>query len=315
MITVSICTQTYNHKEYIKECLDSFVRQKTNFEFEILVHDDASTDGTAELVKEYEEKYPQLFNNVYQTENQYGKINSLTEILFKKARGKYIAICEGDDYWSDPNKLQKQVDFLVNNPECFVCHTWHSHLINKNGDWIDEEAPKSNKGYLEQTFSTVEIILKNQLRLKSRTVMFRNELEFPETFRKVPYGDIAMSILFGKYGKYGFIDEPTAVYRIHSEGASNANKGEKYRLIQDRFNLLESLYFAKDVFGNKYDDLLMIQYKEKLQEISKTFRRDRNAFKVLISRIDQLCTKYNLNSGYYKRIARWIWVLESMRIK
>ena len=106
-IKVSICCVTYNHENFLRQCLDGFVMQKTNFQFEILVHEDASTDGTEEIVKLYEEKYPNLFRCVYQSENQFLKQNTLVNILFKMAKGKYIALCEGDDYWTDPYKLQK----------------------------------------------------------------------------------------------------------------------------------------------------------------------------------------------------------------
>ena len=94
--------------------------QKTNFPIEILIHDDASTDGTADIIREYEAQYPDIIKPIYQTENQYSKgINPGFEFLFPRARGKYIALCEGDDYWTDTLKLQKQVEFLEGNKECW----------------------------------------------------------------------------------------------------------------------------------------------------------------------------------------------------
>ena len=115
---VSIICPTFNHEEYIRKTLYSFLSQKTNFSFEIIVHDDASTDKTLEIVKEFELNYPNLFNNIYQTDNQFSKDpSSVSRIMFAKAKGKYIALCEGDDYWIDPYKLQKQVDFLEKNNE------------------------------------------------------------------------------------------------------------------------------------------------------------------------------------------------------
>ena len=122
-IVVSIQCLTYNHALYIRQCLDGFVMQKTNFRFEAIVHDDASTDGTQDIIREYEKKYPDIIKPIYQKENQYSKgiPGFITNLVSSKCKGKYIAICEGDDYWIDPNKLQMQVDFLESHPEYSMC--------------------------------------------------------------------------------------------------------------------------------------------------------------------------------------------------
>ena len=112
-ILVSICCITYNHEKYIRDAIEGFLMQKTDFPFEVLIHDDASTDGTADIIREYETKYPDIIKPIYQTENQYSKgIKISATYNYPRAKGKYIALCEGDDYWIDPYKLQKQVDFL-----------------------------------------------------------------------------------------------------------------------------------------------------------------------------------------------------------
>ncbi len=121
-IMVSVLCLCYNHENYIKDALEGFVKQKTTFPFEVLIHDDASTDKSAEIIREYEAKYPDIIKPTYQTENQYSKgIKIMRTHLLPKIRGKYIAFCEGDDFWTDENKLQKQVDFLEANPEYTVC--------------------------------------------------------------------------------------------------------------------------------------------------------------------------------------------------
>ena len=121
-VVVSVLCTAYNHEKYIRSALDGFVNQKTNFRYEVLINDDASTDHTAAIIAEYEAKHPDIIKPVYQTENQYSKGVSITKsILFPQSKGKYTAICEGDDYWCDENKLQKQVDFLESHQEYAAC--------------------------------------------------------------------------------------------------------------------------------------------------------------------------------------------------
>ena len=120
---VSICCITYNHAPYIKQCIEGFLIQETTFPIEILIHDDCSTDGTTEIIRDYEKLYPNLIFPLYEEENQYqkGKASEIDFYNYKRARGKYIAYCEGDDFWTDPLKLQKQVDFMEANPDYSVC--------------------------------------------------------------------------------------------------------------------------------------------------------------------------------------------------
>ena len=119
---VSVICITYNHEAYIGEALESFLAQKTDFAVEILVNDDASTDRTAEIVRAYAERFPDRIRAFLQTENQFSKGGNIeNDILLPHARGKYVAFCEGDDYWSNPEKLQRQVDFLERHPDYSAC--------------------------------------------------------------------------------------------------------------------------------------------------------------------------------------------------
>ena len=112
-IKVSVCCTVYNHEKYLRKCLDGFVMQKTNFAFEVLINDDKSTDSSADIIREYYEKYPDIIVPVFQTENQYSKgVDIIDDILIPMAKGKYIALCEGDDYWCDENKLLLQYDYM-----------------------------------------------------------------------------------------------------------------------------------------------------------------------------------------------------------
>ena len=120
---VSIFCLTYNHASYIRQCLDGFLMQKATFAYEVIINDDASTDGTTEIIREYEEKYPDIIKPIYHEENLYskGERGFWNRYCLPKSKGKYIALCEGDDYWIDPLKLQKQVDFLEGHPEYSMC--------------------------------------------------------------------------------------------------------------------------------------------------------------------------------------------------
>ena len=131
-IMVSICCSTYNHEKYIADAIESFLMQKTDFKYEILVNDDASKDRTAEIIKEYEKEYSDLVKPKYHTENQYSKGIKVERFNRERAKGKYIAVCEGDDYWTDPYKLQKQVECLEKHPQYSCCfHAAYRVTSNK----------------------------------------------------------------------------------------------------------------------------------------------------------------------------------------
>ena len=119
---VSICCMTYNQEKYIAETIEGFLKQKTDFEYEILIHDDASTDSTQSIIKKYAKNYPERIKLVIQEENQYSKgVDIVKEYLYPLVSGKYVAICEGDDFWIDENKLQKQIDILEENNSVNMC--------------------------------------------------------------------------------------------------------------------------------------------------------------------------------------------------
>lgn len=156
---VSIFCITYNHENYIKQALDGFINQNTNFQYEILINDDCSTDNTTNILKEYESKYPDLIKVFYHDKNEYSQGKSVLTKLFEFAKGEYIAYCEGDDYWINKNKLQIQIDALKKNPECGFCCTdvnvffeninKFDYAIGKHKKaYIDFNNPINSKGYL-----------------------------------------------------------------------------------------------------------------------------------------------------------------------
>jgi glycosyltransferase involved in cell wall biosynthesis len=212
---LTIICITYNHEKFIKECLDGFLMQETNFPVEIIVHDDASTDGTDGIIREYQQLYPQVIRPVLQTINQFSLGNKPIEVLTPLARGRYIARCEGDDYWTDPHKLQIQVDFLESHPE-YVASGHDSFATNENGDIIQREVLAENHkkdGEPQDLILTIHWI-------QMRTIVHRNVIkEYPWEYRRVLNGDNFLVSLLGHYGKSKYhADIAPACYRLHAGG-------------------------------------------------------------------------------------------------
>ena len=237
---VSVCVQTYQHADFIKECLDSILMQKTNFEIEILLGDDSSTDGTREICKKYAEKFPdkiRLFmhhreNNIAIGGSPTGRFNFMTNLL--SAKGKYIALCEGDDYWTDPYKLQKQVDFLVKN-EDFVLSFHDTSIVDKFGVLLSKGRLKNNKPIR----TSEEIIV--GAHIPTLTVTFRNIInEFPDNITKILNADAYLFALLGHHGKaYRHFDIDNACYRKHDLNMwAGRSKFNKYLNQNNTFNAI-----------------------------------------------------------------------------
>lgn len=218
-IMVTVQCLTYNHAAYIRQCLDGFLMQKTTFKFEVLVHDDASTDGTTEILKEYVSKYPDIIKPIVETENQYGKIgfSGIFALMNQRSKGKYIAFCEGDDYWIDPLKLQKQVDFLESHPDYGMIYTAFDR-VDVNGNTIvndkqlNRQLNRSKSGWL-----FYDLILGNFI--QTLTVMMRkNALVNIETYYDKIY-DYPLYLHISGKSKVYFINEKTGCYRITPTGA------------------------------------------------------------------------------------------------
>jgi glycosyltransferase involved in cell wall biosynthesis len=221
-IVVSIDCITYNQENYIGKALESFLMQKTKFDFEILVHDDASTDRTGDIIREYQDKYPNIIKPLFESENQYSKGGS-KRISYtynhSRANGKYVALCEGDDYWIDPYKLQKQVDFMESHPECSMC--FHSAEV--------VDVTTQTKVGLIKPFNKTCILPKEILFLGGGHICPTSSLLYlkkmvdnpPEFFMKSPVGDHAYALLLSELGRIGYINEPMSVRNLWVPGSWN----------------------------------------------------------------------------------------------
>jgi glycosyltransferase involved in cell wall biosynthesis len=251
---VSISCITYNHENFIRDAIEGFLMQRTTFPVEILIHDDASTDKTAEIVREYEKKYPQLIKPIYQTENQYSKgIGVSTTFQFPRAHGKYIALCEGDDYWTDPLKLQKQVDFLEENPDCsLVCH----NISDKVDDILYPRPIVKENRYL----TNEEIILARGMMTSTLSLGFRKKyVEYlPKWVVTSPVGDIPLVLYIMTQGNVFCFRDIMGVYRKNlSTSWSN-----KKRNLYERFKFALSYNFFLQSFNKftkyKYDKEIFV---------------------------------------------------------
>ena len=258
---VSILCLTYNHEKFIRQALDGFLMQKTNFPFEVLIHDDASTDKTADIIREYEKKYPKIIKAVYQKENQWSKgINISRKYQWGRIKGTYVAVNEGDDYWTDENKLQKQADFLDSHPDFNVC--FHPVKVI----WEDKREkevvfPSAKYRFNKKVLSLQDLLQRNFIQTNSVMYRWHNiSKEWPES-NFLPQ-DYMMHLLQTQSAKIGFIPDVMSVYRRNSGGVwtgvlQSDAWFEKYAVAHLRFYRAVSEKFHAD----KTKDMLYLLNK------------------------------------------------------
>jgi glycosyltransferase involved in cell wall biosynthesis len=213
---VSVCIITYNHENFIAEAIEGVLMQETSLPYEIIIAEDKSTDETREIVRDYQQRHPDTIRLRLATENLYSKNKRYPAVGAREAaRGKYIAQCEGDDYWTDPEKLQKQADFLEDHPDCTICYTAAEILDNESGEILRGV----RKPDVVQRFYSLEYVLrKNPFSLA--TAFYRREVcdELPPWFYVGLAGDYCLLVLCARKGEVGYIDEKCAVHRRHEGG-------------------------------------------------------------------------------------------------
>ncbi len=242
---VAIRCITYNHEPYIRDALEGFVMQKTDFPFVAIVHDDASTDNTASIIREYSARYPDIIKPIYETENQYskhdGSLRRIMDDACTATGAKYIALCEGDDYWTDPLKLQKQVDFLESHPDYSMC--FHNVLVHEvDGYWKNDLFDINGSG----EYSADQILRK--WTVPTCSVMIRGINIFNSPLRSNPhykFGDNVLFLTAAAFGKIYCIDKKMGVYRRNIGGVTVSTNVYQWRL-----NLIEHTKGLRQVFKN-----------------------------------------------------------------
>lgn len=262
-VKVSVFCLTFNHEKYIGETLAGFVKQKTNFKFQVIVHDDASTDKTADVIRRYEEQYPEIIKGIYQTENKYSKRIGITNnYVLPLVKGDYVAMCEGDDYWSDPYKLQKQVDALEANKDCFLC-------VHKTEE-IYADGTRSGTVFPKTDLTSGKIQSREFLKLcraysfHTSSYMFRAEewkkyiLDPPEYKKLCDVGDEPYMLHFGQLGGVYYISDVMSAYRRGVEGSwsdRNAKATDTVRLAKHPVAMVKTLKAFDNATQNKYHDI------------------------------------------------------------
>ncbi|MEQ9544771.1 MAG: glycosyltransferase [Marinobacter sp.] len=226
---VSVCCITYNHGEYIEDALNGILSQKTDFPFEILINDDASTDETSEILRKYEEKYPRIIKLICQAENKFSQgLSPNLTYNFPRAQGRFIALCEGDDFWISENKLEKQVAALTENPGCVLC--FHdAYKVDENREVLAEIVPANNKYLSPKKLARSPFT-------PTFTRMFRN-VGFPwEGERNLPTAmDVCLAAYLSKFGGAVYLGaEVLSAYRVHGGGVwSLKSQCQKTRMTVD----------------------------------------------------------------------------------
>ena len=278
--TVSIACTAYNHEAYIRDALNGFLMQKTDFPFEIIVHDDASTDGTADIIREYYEKYPAIIKPVFQKENQYAQEISInTNYIFPLLRGEFTAICEGDDYWTDPLKLQKQYDFLQEHPEIDICT--HRAVMIHDEKQVGYIGPQ----YKNCIIPVEEVISEGGGFVATNSIMIRTDnLTFISPFREILSYDYTIQIQGSLRGGMGYLSDCMSVYRYLAPGSWSTTvrrdkaKYAKHKIRADK--MLEELnrytggrysyVIEKEIRKGRFNELMAKEHYKSL--LSKEYR-------------------------------------------
>ena len=269
---LSVCVPTYNHEHYIGQMLDGALMQETSFDFEIVIGDDASTDGNQRIIKDYEGKFPGRIRAFLHQENQgpkeprefAGRNNVLS--LLKACKGEYVAMCEGDDYWTDPLKLQKQVDFLDSHPDYAICH--HNALVC----YEDGSPSHLFNGPDQQLTSTIENVLEDKWFMATASWVYRNYFlheEFAGWHAKAASGDWALLIQLAAHGKIGYLPEIMGVYRKHSAGLSHVHAHTNEWFLKNRMEMFKNV---NEWLDNHYESTIsrtVSWYENKLSQMEK----------------------------------------------
>jgi glycosyltransferase involved in cell wall biosynthesis len=268
-VMVSICCTTYNHEKFIGQAVESFLMQQTNFEFEIIISDDCSTDGTLQVLKTFEQKYPGKIK-IFSSKKNIGAHQNMIKTV-NSCMGKYIALCDGDDYWTDACKLQKQVDFLEQNPEYVIC-CHYTRVTDANNNTLHVSANP-----IPLVYTYYDLLVGKQLETKTATVVYHNIAMVNQVFQKPWYrkcyaGDKLLKLFatFNTGRKIYVLPEVMSCYRNHTGGVwSMIESDARMEMMVSDFNLIIKNFAYQAVHKKR---LLLLYIKRYLLFELKRFR-------------------------------------------
>ena len=263
---ISIVCNTYNHEKYIRQAIDSFLMQKVNVPFEVLVHDDASKDDTPEIIREYAARYPAIVKPLLQKENLASQGYSITaDIQIPRVQGKYIAFCEGDDYWSDENKLQVQYDFMEAHPEyCICCHAYS--MVDKEGNLLEER-----RDFSEDCIIPMERLIGNQLLVPHfATMLVRREMlsGLGREFLGEHCSDMIIRLYCAARKSIFYLNRNMSCYRRFTEGSWTVRVGQnKEKFLERRKKKVDFLKAYNEYTQFRYNEIIEREIDHRIFEI------------------------------------------------
>ena len=293
---VTVCCATYQHVKFVRQTLEGFVTQETSFPIEVIVHDDASTDGTQEIIAEYANAHPNLFRPILQTENQFSQGREIFTRMYREAAGKYIALCEGDDYWTAPHKLQTQVALLEANPQASGCFHRADDLVESDGTltpgfWT---APEEKDSFdIDDLFRHGSIGPTASLLLRSDIMQ-----TVPDWVKDVPHGDFGHLAVALSKGPMLFIDESMSVYRRHSGGFHSTTYGSIATL-----RALQSLLVVSHTLGHQNLESYYEGLRWRLGQLEKACEANQHKLHALQEELDT--TRANYDRARKSRLFRF----------
>lgn len=257
---VSIICNTYNQESYLEKAIESMLAQKTSFDYEIIIHDDVSTDGTKDIIRKYAEAYPEKIRVIYERENQYSQgADFITPTIKDVAKGKYIAMCEGDDFWIDENKLQLQRDTLESHLECDMCACWGCTVTEDGNTEVSQIRPRIGNGIL----STENVISGGGQYLVTAGLFFRRQMyENMLEFEKIISLDYAIQIKGSLRGGIYYLDRKMAVYRRYAVGSWTNDVLKNEEKLKTQWDIEKRLLETLDLdTAGKYHEIIVERMK------------------------------------------------------
>lgn len=262
-VLVSVICLTFNHENYISKCIESLVTQKTNFKYEVWIHDDCSTDETRKIIEHYKKIYPTMINLILQDENQYSKGTSIVDqIILPRVHGKYVAFCEGDDYWTDEMKLQKQIDAMKENPQCWIS----AHSVNIVDEKDTKVIGKINPAKGNTIFDVETVIRGDGGFVGTNSILINKKaFELGYSFRRIYSLDYFLQILGALNGGMLYLSDCMSAYRWCAKGSWTSRMSQDINKYCEHYNcVIMALKKLDDETQNKYHRTIykQIQYQK-----------------------------------------------------